>query len=131
MNIFQEFKTFVSRGSVLDLAIGVVIGGAFGKIVSSLVEDIIMPPIGWLTSGVNFTEAKIILREATQAGEPAIALRYGNFLQVTLQFFIIAASLFLVVKTINRLRQPAPEAPPPEPTTEEKLLTEIRDLLKR
>jgi large conductance mechanosensitive channel protein len=131
MSIFQEFRTFIARGNVLDLAIGVVIGSAFGKIVSSFVEDIIMPPIGWLSSGVNFTEAKIVLVEAAKPGDPVIAIRYGNFLQVLVQFFIIAVSIFLVVKAANRLRQPAPAAPPPPPTNEEKLLMEIRDLLKR
>ncbi|MGQ9898058.1 MAG: large-conductance mechanosensitive channel protein MscL [Acidobacteriota bacterium] len=131
MSIFQEFKAFISRGSVIDLAIGVVIGGAFGRIVSSFVEDIIMPPIGLLISGVSFGEAKIVLKEAAKAGDPIIAIRYGNFLQVVLQFFIIAAYVFLVIKALNRLRQPLPKASPPEPTNEEKLLTEIRDLLKR
>jgi len=133
MSIVQEFKTFISRGSVIDLAIGVVIGGAFGKIVSSFVEDIILPPISLLTSGVNLTEARIVLKEAAKAGDPVIAIRYGNFFQVVLQFFIIAVSVFLVIKAVNRLRQPAPApaASPPEPTNEEKLLTEIRDLLKR
>ncbi|MFQ3580586.1 MAG: large-conductance mechanosensitive channel protein MscL [Chloracidobacterium sp.] len=131
MGILQEFKDFVARGSVIDLAVGVIIGGAFGKIVASFVEDIIMPPVGLLTSGVNFTEAKLVLKEAAKAGDPVIAVKYGNFIQVVIQFVIVAAVVFLMVKTINRLRRPEPTAPPPEPTNEEKLLTEIRDLLKR
>ncbi|OYT72438.1 MAG: large-conductance mechanosensitive channel [Chloracidobacterium sp. CP2_5A] len=130
MGIFQEFKEFISRGSVIDLAIGVVIGGAFGKIVSSFVEDIIMPPVGLLTSGVSFAEAQLILKAAEKAGDPVIAIKYGNFTQVIIQFFIVAAAVFAVVKAVNRLRRPNPAAPPPGPTNEEKLLTEIRDLLK-
>ncbi|MCS7079120.1 MAG: large-conductance mechanosensitive channel protein MscL [Chloracidobacterium sp.] len=130
MGVFQEFKEFISRGNVIDLAVGVVIGGAFNKIVSSFVEDIIMPPVGLLTSGVNFAEAQLVLRAAEKAGEPVVAIRYGNFIQVVIQFFIVATAIFSVVKTVNRLRRPVPAAPLPEPTTEEKLLTEIRDLLK-
>ncbi len=135
MSLLQEFKAFIARGSVVDLAVGVVIGSAFGKIVSSFVEDIIMPPLGLLTGGVNFTEARWVLKAAEKAGDPVIAVKYGNFIQVIVQFFIIAAAIFLVVKTINRLRRPDPEAAPAAPTpaaptNEEKLLTEIRDLLK-
>ncbi len=130
MGLFQEFKEFISRGSVIDLAIGVIIGGAFGKIVSSFVEDIIMPPIGLLTSGVSFVEAQLVLKAAAKAGDPVIAIKYGNFIQVVIQFFIVAAAVFAVMKAVNRLRRPDPAAPPPEPTNEEKLLTEIRDLLK-
>lgn len=130
MSIVQEFKTFIARGSVIDLAVGVVVGGAFGKIVSSFVEDIIMPPVGLLTSGVNFAEAQLVLKAAEKAGDPVVAVRYGNFIQVVIQFFIVAAAIFIVVKAVNRLRRPDPPAPPPAPSNEEKLLTEIRDLLK-
>lgn len=130
MSIVQEFKTFIARGSVIDLAVGVVVGGAFGKIVSSFVEDIIMPPVGLLTGGVNFAEARLVLKAAEKAGDPVVAVRYGNFIQVVIQFFIVAAAIFIVVKAVNRLRRPDPPAPPPAPSNEEKLLTEIRDLLK-
>lgn len=134
----SEFKQFAMRGNVLDMAVGVIIGGAFGKIVSSLVDDLIMPPIGWIIGGVNFSELKISLPTVEVAGEklPAATINYGNFLQTTLDFVIIALCVFLLVKGINRLarknaaaaKEEAPKAP--EPSAEEKLLTEIRDLLK-
>ncbi len=139
MNILQEFKQFAMRGNVIDMAVGVVLGGAFGKIVSSVVSDIIMPPVGVLVGGVNFTDLKVLLKEATvdAAGKamPAVTLNYGNFLQVIFDFLIIAFSIFMIVKIINRLYQkkPAEAAPetPPAPSKEEELLTEIRDLLKQ
>jgi len=123
------------RGNVIDLAVGVIIGGAFGKIVTSLVNDIIMPPIGYLIGGVKFTELKVMIREARMdaAGKeiPAVTVNYGNFIQMVFEFLIIAFAIFLMVKTINSLKEKKQEpAAAPEPTKEEKLLTEIRDLLK-
>ena len=133
-----EFKEFAVKGNAVDMAVGVIIGGAFGKIVSSIVDDIIMPPIGWIIGGVNFTDLKITLPTEQIAGQtlPAATINYGNFLQTTLDFVIIALCVFLLVKGINRLarknataaKEEAPKAP--EPSAEEKLLTEIRDLLK-
>lgn len=129
----QEFKEFAMRGNMIDMAVGIIIGAAFGKIVSSLVADVIMPPIGLLVGGVDFTDLAITLKRAT-AEDPAVLLRYGAFLQ-TIVDFIVALAIFLMVKGINSLRRkqataPAP-ATPPAPTAEEKLLTEIRDLLKK
>jgi large conductance mechanosensitive channel len=119
------------RGNVVDLAVGVVIGAAFGKIVSSVVADVIMPPIGMLLGGVGFTDLKLILKEAV--GEvPAVTLNYGTFIQTCIDFLIIAFAVFLLVKGINSLKRKEAEAPPapPAPSAEEALLTEIRDLLK-
>jgi len=137
MGMFKEFKDFISRGNVLDLAVGVVIGGAFGKIVSSLVNDIVMPPIGYALNGVNFRTLRLILKPAQIDGtgavlKPEVAITYGNFIQVTLEFVIIAFCIFLVVKGFNAMRKKEAEAPaaPPVPTMEEQLLMEIRDLLK-
>lgn len=131
MGMLKEFKEFAMKGNVIDLAVGIVIGAAFGKIVSSLVSDIIMPPIGLLVGGVNFTDLSITLKEAV--GEtPAVTLNYGNFIQVAFDFIIIAFAIFMLVKAINatkRKKEAAP-APPPAPSKEEALLTEIRDLLK-
>ncbi len=134
----NEFKEFAVKGNVMDMAVGVIIGGAFGKIVSSLVDDIIMPPIGWLIGGVNFADLKITL-PAKEIAEgvttQAATICYGNFLQTLLDFLIVAWCIFLMVKGINSLKKkeeaPAPEPKAPaEPSAEEKLLTEIRDLLK-
>ena len=151
MGFIKDFKAFAMKGNVVDMAVGVIIGGAFGKIVTSVVNDIIMPPIGLLVGGVNFKDLKLILQEGqeevlNEAGEvitPAVAevtLNYGNFLQQTFDFLIIAFSIFIMIKVITRLTEkrkkeeeaaPAPApAPAPEPSAEEKLLTEIRDLLK-
>jgi large conductance mechanosensitive channel len=133
MGFLKEFKEFAMRGSVIDLAVGVVIGGAFGKIVTSLVDDIIMPPIGYLTGGVDFANLKYVISEADAATETAeVAIMYGNFINVIIQFLIIAFCIFLVIKGINSLKrkeEAAPEAAP-APSNEEVLLTEIRDLLK-
>lgn len=126
------------RGNVIDLAVGVVIGGAFGKIVASLVADVIMPPIGLLVGGVNFTDLKLEMKPAEVVDgveKAAVTMNYGNFLQVTFDFVIVAFAIFMFIKLINRLNRkkeeaPAAPAPPPEPTKEEVLLTEIRDLLK-
>ncbi len=135
-SLFQEFKKFAMKGNVLDMAVGVVIGGAFGKIVSSLVADIIMPVIGRLVGGVNFTDLKFILKEATVEGGKevaAVTLNYGQFIQTVFDFLIIAFSIFMFIKLINKLTQKREEevkAAPPAPSKEEVLLSEIRDLLK-
>lgn len=136
----NEFKEFAVKGNAVDMAVGVIIGGAFGKIVSSIVDDIIMPPVGWLIGGVNFSDLKFTLPAVEIPGVEnmmAATINYGNFLQTLIDFTIIAFCVFLLVKGINKLARkkkeetPAPEAPAPEPTAEEKLLTEIRDLLKK
>lgn len=132
MKLLDEFKKFAIKGNVMDMAVGVIIGAAFGKIVTSFVNDVIMPPIGILIGGVKFSELKLVLKEAV--GEtPAITLNYGNFLQVTFDFLIIALSIFLAVKMLNaaKKKEEAQPAAPPAPTKEEVLLTEIRDLLKK
>ena len=139
-----EFKTFIARGNVMDMAVGVIIGGAFGKISTSLVNDVIMPLISVLTGGVDFSNWKIVLTAAVAGADgvtdPAteVAIKYGSFLATILDFLIIAFAVFLMIKTINgfhdKLKKqeeaPAEEPAPPEPSNEEKLLTEIRDLLK-
>ncbi|MDR2009279.1 MAG: large-conductance mechanosensitive channel protein MscL [Bacteroidales bacterium] len=138
---FEEFKKFAMRGNVVDMAVGIILGGAFGKIVSSLVSDIIMPPIGLLLGGVNFSDLKITLKDAalnpdTGILDPAVAINYGVFIQTTIDFLIIAFAIFMMIKGINKLsnlREKEKEeipAPPPAPTKEEQLLTEIRDILK-
>jgi len=137
MSIVKEFKEFALKGSVIDLAVGVVIGAAFGSIVNSLVKDIIMPPLGIITGKVDFAEKKIVLVDADPAHKVAeVAIRYGNFVTIFIQFIIVAFAIFLVIKGINSLRrdEPVPEpapVPDPEPTKEELLLTEIRDLLAK
>ena len=130
MGIAAEFKEFAMKGNVVDLAVGVVIGAAFGKIVSSLVGDVIMPPLGLALSGVDFKEASTAI--GTGADGMPVLLKYGAFLQTMIDFVIIAFVLFLAIKGINRLKKPpaAADAAPPAPTREEVLLTEIRDLLK-
>ncbi len=147
----QDFKAFAMKGNVIDMAVGVIIGGAFGKIVTSVVNDLIMPTVGMLVGGVNFSDLKLTMKEGVpeklnEAGEvieaavPAVTLNYGNFLQQTFDFLIIAFCIFLMIKGIAKLNnmkkkeeeapaEPTP-APAPEPSAEEKLLTEIRDLLK-
>lgn len=134
---FQEFKQFAMRGNVIDMAIGIILGGAFGKIVSSLVADIIMPAVGLLIGGVNFTELVITLKKASidAAGVaiPAVTINYGTFLQTILDFIIIAFFIFVMIKAINKLSHKKEEeaaAAPAEPSAEVKLLSEIRDLLK-
>ena len=138
---FEEFKAFAMRGNVIDMAVGVVIGGAFGKISSSIVNDIIMPVVSMLTGGVDFNAWKVVLKEAVLAADGAVetaevAIAYGNTIAIILDFIIIAFAVFCMVKAINSLHkkkeEPAPEPAPepePEPSAEEKLLTEIRDLL--
>jgi large conductance mechanosensitive channel len=134
----QDFKAFAMKGNVIDMAVGVIIGGAFGKIVSSVVADVIMPPIGLLVGGVNFTDLKLELKPAEVVDGveqvAAVTLNYGNFLQTVFDFLIIALSIFLFIKAITKLTKKKEEAPapaaPPAPSKEEVLLTEIRDLLK-
>ena len=135
----NEFKQFAMRGNVLDLAVGVVVGGAFGKITNSLVNDIIMPGVSMITGGVNFSDWKIILKEAViENGEEiaaAVSINYGTLISTIIDFIILAFAVFCMVKVINSLHRKKEEAPaappaPPEPSAEEKLLTEIRDLLK-
>ena len=133
MKLVDEFKDFAMKGNVVDLAIGIIIGAAFGKIVSSMVADIIMPPLGLLIGGVNFTDLKVVLKAAVDATHPAVTWNYGNFLQVTFDFLIVAFAVFLVIKAIvaSKRKEEAAPAAPPAPTKEEILLTEIRDLLKK
>ncbi len=131
MGWLQEFKTFAVKGNVVDMAVGIIIGAAFGKIVSSLVADVVMPPIGVAIGGVDFSDLAITLKAAT-ASSPAVTIAYGKFIQTLLDFTIIAFVIFLLVKGINTLKR-REEAKPvtPAPSAEEKLLTEIRDLLKQ
>jgi len=132
MGFVKEFKEFAMRGSVVDLAVGVIIGAAFGKIVTSLVADIIMPPIGYLTGGIDFTEKKIVLKPGDPVHKIAeTAIHYGNFINAVIQFLIIAFCIFIVVKAINSLKKQEAAAPDPAPSKEEVLLTEIRDLLAK
>ena len=145
MGFLKDFKTFVMRGNVMDMAVGVIIGGAFGKIVASLVNDVIMPPIGVLLGGVNFSDLGVVIKEGVEATEttPAVAevvWKYGAFLQQVVDFLILAICVFMMIRFITKLSElrkkeeeaaPAPApAPEPEPTKEELLLTEIRDILK-
>ena len=131
--MLKEFKDFAMKGNVVDLAVAVVIGGAFGKIVTSVVNDVIMPPIGLLLGGVDFSELKILLKAATSETE-AVTLNYGAFINTVIDFLIVAFAIFMVIKGINatKKKQPAPPPPPPPaPSKEETLLTEIRDLLAK
>ena len=133
MGFVKEFKEFAMRGSVVDLAIGVVIGASFGKIVTSMVDDLIMPVIGFITGGIDFSDMKYVLKDADPVQEvAAVTINYGNFINTVVQFVIIAFVIFLVIKGINTLkrRQPAEPEAPAGPTKEEALLMEIRDLLK-
>ena len=132
MKLFDEFKAFIMRGNVLDMAVGVIIAGAFGKIVTSLVNDIFMPIIGMILGNVDFTSLEIKLGEPVEGAEQA-AIRYGAFIQEIVNFLIIALCIFMVIKVINKLQKKKEEAPAPapEPTKEEVLLTEIRDALNK
>lgn len=129
MSLAQEFKKFIQRGNVIDLAVGVIIGAAFGKIVASLVGDILMPLIGIVTSGVNIAGLSYDLPNPTDPTKVLVTLKYGSFLQASIDFLIIAFCVFLLVKAVNSM-QKKEEPLPAEPTAQEKLLTEIRDLLK-
>jgi len=132
MSVVQEFKEFAVKGNVVDMAVGIVIGGAFGKIVSSFVGDVLMPPLGVLMGGVDFTAFKITLKEGVDK-VPPVTLNYGSFVQTLVNFLIIAVAIFMFVKVVNRIKRKAEEAPaaPPAPSNEEVLLGEIRDLLKK
>ncbi len=133
MSMVEEFKAFIARGNVVDLAVGVIIGGAFGKIVTGLVDQIVMPPIGLILGGVDFSGLKIVLKAADAATKkPEVAIAYGAFINTLIQFFIIAVVIFLIVKALNVLQRKQDEKPadPPAPTTSEALLMEIRDALK-
>nr|WP_126464436.1 large-conductance mechanosensitive channel protein MscL [Porphyromonas cangingivalis] len=137
MGLIKEFKEFAVKGNVVDMAVGIIIGGAFGKIVSSLVNDVIMPPIGKLIGGVNFTDLKIVLTDAVVAnGEvvtPEVAILYGSFIQTVIDFLIIAFVIFMAIKAINKMKREKPAEPeaPAAPPADVQLLTEIRDLLKK
>jgi large conductance mechanosensitive channel len=131
MGMIAEFKEFVQKGNVVDMAVGVIMGAAFGKIVSSIVADVLMPPIGLATGGMDFKALKMVIGGTTEA---PVAINYGVFLQTIIDFVIIAACVFLLVKAVNSLRRPGPAAAPsvpPAPPEDVKLLTEIRDLLKQ
>ncbi|GAB3903434.1 large-conductance mechanosensitive channel protein MscL [Mucilaginibacter boryungensis] len=132
MSIIKEFKEFAVKGNVVDLAVGVIIGAAFGKIVTSLVNDVIMPPIGLLTGGLDFSKQKWVLK-AAENGKPETAVAYGAFVNNVIDFLIVAFVIFLLIKGINSLKRQEEAAPaaPPEPTKEEILLTQIRDLLAK
>ena len=132
MSMMSEFRAFAMRGNVVDMAVGIVIGGAFGKIVSSFVNDVLMPPIGIALGGVNFSDLAVTLKEAS--GEiAAVTLNYGAFVQTVVDFIIIAFAIFMVVKAMNTMKkkEEAAPPPPPKPSAEETLLAEIRDLLKK
>jgi large conductance mechanosensitive channel len=132
MSMMSEFKSFAMRGNVVDMAVGIVIGGAFGKIVSSFVADVLMPPIGLLLGNVDFSDLAVTLKAAAE-GVEAVTLRYGVFIQTVIDFVIIAFAIFMVVKAMNTVMKKEAEAPPPappEPSKEEVLLTEIRDALQ-
>jgi len=132
MSMMSEFKSFAMRGNVIDMAVGIVIGGAFGKIVSSFVSDVLMPPIGMMMGGVDFSDLAVVLKEAS-GDVAAVTLNYGSFIQTVVDFLIIAFAIFMVVKAMNNMKKKEEEAPaePPKPSAEEVLLTEIRDALKK
>ena len=132
MSMMSEFKDFAMRGNVVDMAVGIVIGGAFGKIVSSFVSDVLMPPIGMMMGGVDFSDLAVVLQEAS--GEiAAVTINYGSFIQTVVDFVIIAFAIFMVVRAMSNMKKKEEEAPaePPKPSTEEVLLTEIRDALRK
>ncbi len=132
MSMMSEFKSFAMRGNVVDMAVGIVIGGAFGKIVSSFVSDVLMPPIGLLMGGVDFKDLAFVLQAATEDAA-AVSINYGTFIQTLLDFVIIAFAIFMVVKAMNNMKKKEEEVPeaPPKPSAEVELLTEIRDSLKK
>ncbi len=132
MGMMSEFKKFAVKGNVMDMAVGIIIGAAFGKIVSAFVSGVMMPPLGLLLGGVDFSDLAVVLKEATDGAE-AVTLKWGAFVQTTIDFLIIAFAVFMMVKFMNNLQKKEEEAPaePPAPSNEEVLLTEIRDLLKK
>ena len=131
MSMMSEFKSFAVKGNVMDMAVGIIMGGAFGKIVASFVNDVLMPPIGMMLGGVDFTSLALTLKKATPDAE-AVMLKYGAFVQTVVDFLIIAFAIFMMVRWMNRLKKKEEAAPaaPPKPSSEEVLLTEIRDLLR-
>jgi len=138
VGLIHEFKEFISRGNVIDLAVGVIIGGAFGQITTSLVKDIVMPPIGYMTSGINFSAIKYVIQEQVlgpdgKVARPEIAVAWGDFINTVINFLIVAFVIFWVVKSVNVLKRHEAEKPtdPPVPSNQEKLLMEIRDLLAK
>ncbi len=137
MGMMKEFKDFAMRGNVVDMAVGIVIGAAFGKIVTTLVKDVIMPPIGLLMGGIDFANMKMVLQEAVMEGDQviteAVSINYGVFINTIIEFIIVAFAIFMVIKGMNAAKKKEEEAPaaPPEPSKEETLLTEIRDLLAK
>lgn len=139
MKIFDEFKAFAMRGNVVDMAVGIIIGGAFGKIIASLVSDVLMPPLGLLLGGIDFKDMIYVLKEAVVQGEeilvPAVTINYGLFIQNIVDFLIIAFAIFMVIRGMNKMKRKEEKdvevAAPPAPTKEEELLAEIRDLLKK
>ena len=130
MSLISEFKEFAMKGNVVDMAVGIVIGAAFGKIVSAFVDAIVMPTLGWIIGGVDFSSLAITLGDSAVTGEP-VTIGYGRFIQALIDFLIIAAAIFMALKAINRLREPAPAAAAPPPPADVVLLTEIRDLLRQ
>ena len=132
MSMIKEFKEFAMRGNVVDMAVGIIIGGAFGKIISSFVADVLMPPIGLMLGGMDFSKLAFTLKEGSEGVEPVL-LNYGVFINTTIDFLIIAFAIFMVIKAMNSMKKKKEEAPaaPPEPPADVKLLTEIRDLLKK
>ena len=130
MGLIAEFKQFAMKGNVLDMAVGIVIGAAFGKIVSAFVDEIVMPALGWVIGGVDFSSLVMTLGTNAVTGEP-VTIGYGRFIQALVDFLIIAAAIFMALKAINRLKAPAPAAAPLSPPAEVVLLTEIRDLLRQ
>lgn len=131
MGMVQEFKDFAMKGNVVDLAVGVIIGGAFGKIVAALVESVIMPPIGWMVGGMDFSQLRIVLQAAGADGKGEVAIGYGAFVQAAVNFLIIAWALFMVIKAMNSLKKAPPPAAPAAPPEDIVLLREIRDSLKK
>ncbi len=132
MKFFDEFKAFAMKGNMVDMAVGIIIGAAFGRVVTSIVNDIIMPPIGVLLGGVNFSDLKVVVKAATEV-KPAVTWNYGNFIQVFIDFLIVAFAVFLLVKAMNAAKKKEAAVPPapPAPTKDQELLVEIRDLLKK
>lgn len=131
MSLAKEFKEFAMKGNVVDLAVGVIIGTAFGKIIAAIVDQVLMPPIGMLIGGVDFSQLKIVIQQAAADGKGEVAIGYGVALQALVNFIIVAWCLFMVIKGMNRMKKPVPGAPPPPEPTDVTLLREIRDLLRK
>lgn len=138
MGVLQEFKEFAMRGNLIDMAVGVVMGGAFGKVVSSFIDGMVMPAIGMITGGVDFNDMKVVLKQGvsasadgTVAAVPEVAIKYGTFVTDVITFLVVAFVVFMIIKAINKMKKAEAAAPPPPPPAQEVLLTEIRDLLKK